>query len=267
MSLLSNSVRLSPFPHLGGASVYTAERNVYWSSGQRKTFAYGEARIANVTNRAAVPEGYSPPYCHSMPQKGGGMASRGRIAGAGDVSPPNLAGGLNAEAPLSGSGDITDAALGLILSAVASIGGSGSLTAGIAGKLEAAASLIASGDIAAALGAIAGLVSDITASGTASADIEAKASISADIDVADTGVTLTANDVATAVWGRTAEGAYSYADLVRILAAVAAGQTTIVDNGNGTATVTFRDVNDTKDRVVAEMTGSERVSLTLDGDQ
>ena len=55
--------------------------------------------------------------------------------------------------------------------------------------------------------------------------------------------------------------------VVRILAAVAAGQTTIVDNGGGTATVTFRDVNDTKDRVVAEMTGSEHVSLTLDGDQ
>ena len=350
MALLSNSVRLSPFPHLGGASVYTAERNVYWSSGQRKTFAYGEARIANVTNRAAVPEGYVHPYCHSLAQKSGGLASRGRVAGDGDVSSSNLAGGLNGEAPITGSGtitnaqgamlyyavaslsgsgsitanvnafvgavaalsgagdidtanllgainaaaamsgdgEITDAALALVVSALADLGGGGTVAANIIGGVSAAASLSGSGAItaplmaifsaaaslsgsgtvsAASIQALAHMVSDVTGLGIVSASPTAKAFMSADIEIVDTGAALTASDVAIAVWDRVAEGAFTYADLVRILAAVAAGQTTIVDNGGGTATVTFRDVNDTKDRVVAEMTGSERVSLTLDGDQ
>ena len=44
-----------------------------------------------------------------------------------------------------------------------------------------------------------------------------------------------------------------------VLAAVAAGKTTIASN-----VVTFRDVNDTKDRVVATMTGSERTTVVKD---
>ena len=48
-----------------------------------------------------------------------------------------------------------------------------------------------------------------------------------------------------------------------MLAAVAAGKTTIVDNGNNTATVVFRDLEDTVDRVTAEMDGSERTNVTL----
>lgn len=349
MALLSNSVRLATFPHLGGASVYTSDRNVYHSPGLRKTFAYGQARITDVTNRAAVPEGYLPPYCHSMPQKSGGMASRGRVFGDGDVSSSNLAGGLNGESPitgsgtitnaqgamlyyavvslsgsgsiaanvnafvgavaalsgagdidtanllgainaaaaLSGEGDITDAALALVVSALASLGGSGTVAANIVGGVSAAANLVGSGSItaplmaifsaaanlsgsgeltAANLQALAHMVADVTGLGIVAASPTAKAFMSADIEIVDTGAALTASDVAIAVWDRVAEGSFSYADLVRILAAVAAGQTTIVDNGGGSATVTFRDVNDTKNRVVADMQGSERVTLTLDGD-
>ncbi|MCC6811336.1 MAG: hypothetical protein IT381_28155 [Deltaproteobacteria bacterium] len=264
MALLSNSVRLSPFPHLGGASVYTAERNVYWSAGQRKTFAYGEARIDNVTNRAAVPEGYVHPYCHSMAQKSGGMASRARVVGDGDVTAGNLAGGLNGEAALTGAGDITNAALGLILSAVASLTGSGTLSADIVGKLEAAADLAASGDITGALGSIASLLSSLTGNGILAASAVAKAFMDADISV--TGELLSTANVGDAVFNSICEAGFSYGDAVRIIAAVAAGKTSIEDLGGGNATVTFRDLGDTKNRVEADMTGSERTDVTLDGD-
>jgi ketopantoate reductase len=45
-----------------------------------------------------------------------------------------------------------------------------------------------------------------------------------------------------------------------------AGKTTIVPGAGATATVTFRDVGDTKDRVVADMNGSERLDVSLDGE-
>lgn len=270
MALIVNGVRLAQgnARYMGGnaatSGAYNAERNVSWSPGARKNFAIGEARVANVTNRAAVPEGYLHPTCWSMPQKSGGLASRGRVAGSGTVSSSNLAGGLNAEAPLTGSGDITNAALGLILSAVADLTGSGTLSADIIGKLDAAAALSGSGDLTAALGAMAGLLASLTGSSSMSADLVAKAFMSAGISV--TGELLSTANVGDAVFSAIMEAGFSYGDAVRILAAVAAGKTTIVPGPGATATVTFRDVNDTKNRVVADMDGSERLDVTLDGE-
>jgi len=62
------------------------------------------------------------------------------------------------------------------------------------------------------------------------------------------------------VWGHILEGGYSAAMFMRLFSAILAGKTTIVDNGNGTATVTFRNLSDTVDAAVFEMEGSERVS-------
>ncbi len=59
------------------------------------------------------------------------------------------------------------------------------------------------------------------------------------------------------------EGAFSSADLLRVIAAVAAGKTSIDSASPGTATVEFRDVNDTENRVSADMVGSERASVTI----
>ncbi len=270
MALISNGVRLTQGNafYLGGnaatSGAYCAERGVTWSPGARKLFSKGSARVQNVTDRAAVPEGYLHPTCWDMPQKSGGLASRGRIAGSGTAATANLAGGLNGVAPLTGNGTITNAALGLILSAVASLTGSSTLSAAVIGKLEAVAALVGSGSITAALGALASVVAALEGDGAISADVVAKGSLSGDIVV--TGVSLSTANVADAVWTAVAETGFTYQEVIRILAAVAAGKTEIVDLGGGNATVTFRDVNDTKDRVVADMVGSERDSVTLDGE-
>lgn len=260
--LLGNAIRLasSPAYYLGG--VYVARRDLFLVSGSRKRFAYGEGAVASVTNRAAVPEGYLPPYCWDMPQKSGGLSSRRRILGTGVLAAANLAGGLNAVSSLTGSGTITNAALGLILSAVASLSGSGTLTAAVVGKLEAAAALSGSGSMTAALGAIADLVGELVGSGAITASMIAKAGISADITV--TGELLNTANVGEAVWAKVIESGYSATEILRLLAGVAAGKTTIIDTGGGTATVTFRDLADTKDRLEAEMDGSERVNVTED---
>jgi hypothetical protein len=64
-------------------------------------------------------------------------------------------------------------------------------------------------------------------------------------------------------WTEIIEGTFTAADVMRLLASVMAGKSTIVDNGNGTATVKFRDLNDTVDRVSSEMEGSERINVDL----
>jgi hypothetical protein len=70
--------------------------------------------------------------------------------------------------------------------------------------------------------------------------------------------------VGDAVWNAIAESGLSYQDVIRLLLAVAAGKTLITDLGGGNAEVAFRDQADTKDRVFAEMTGSERTTVTVD---
>jgi hypothetical protein len=76
---------------------------------------------------------------------------------------------------------------------------------------------------------------------------------------------LQANDVGgTAILTSLVEPGITMEETLRILLAVAAGKTTITDLGGGSASVVFRDTGDTKNRVSAGMTGSERTSVTLD---
>lgn len=56
------------------------------------------------------------------------------------------------------------------------------------------------------------------------------------------------------------DGAVTLKEALAIILAVVAGKSDI----DGT-TITFRDVADTKNRVSASMTGSERTTITLDG--
>jgi hypothetical protein len=271
VGLIGNGIRLASneLTYIGGnattSGAYSAEVAVQTldldASG---TFANGGARIIGVSDRAAIPEGYLHPNCFHMPVKGGGMASRGRISGSGGVSSAALAGGINALADLVGSGTISSAALQLIVNALADLVGSGDLTASITGKLEAAADLVGSGDLTAALGAIADLVASLSGTSTTTGTATAIGHMTADIVV--TGELLNTANVGDAVFNAICEAGFSYGDVVRILAAVAAGKTDIVDLGGGAATVTFRDLNDTKDRVEASMTGSERTALTIDND-
>jgi hypothetical protein len=61
------------------------------------------------------------------------------------------------------------------------------------------------------------------------------------------------------------EGTLTLGDVMRIILAVQAGKTTIVNTGPTTNTVTFRDLADSKNRVDADLDGSERIAVTLDG--
>jgi hypothetical protein len=76
--------------------------------------------------------------------------------------------------------------------------------------------------------------------------------------------TLTQDDVTGAVMEAQIEAGLTLRQVIRLLAAVAAGKTDIIDLGGGNATVKFRDLADTKDRINASMTGSKRTSVTRD---
>jgi hypothetical protein len=108
-------------------------------------------------------------------------------------------------------------------------------------------------------GAITGLkdaVCTAAGSATTAAAIEATANISASLQIGE----LTQDDVTGAVMEAVVEGSITVKQALRFLLSIAVGKTDITGS-----TVTFRDTADTKDRVVASMTGSERTTVTLDG--
>lgn len=59
------------------------------------------------------------------------------------------------------------------------------------------------------------------------------------------------------------QGSYTAGDVLRILAAVAAGKSVITALGGGAASVAFSAIDDSVTTVEASMQGSERVAVTL----
>jgi len=74
---------------------------------------------------------------------------------------------------------------------------------------------------------------------------------------------ITATDLQNAILGKVADGTYTVEDLIKAMAAIMLGKTAITDLGSGLATVAFRDLADTINRVVASMNESERTSVTI----
>jgi hypothetical protein len=276
----------SPTRFLAGSttSVEGQVRSNFGKSGMARNRLYPDRRTASLPYYA-VPSNYYPPYTWLMPQIAGSIGSINQIAGAGATSVGNLAGGLNAVSPLVGSGTVTNAQGSLILQAVAALIGSGALTGNLLALANAAAALVGAGAITAAAGQLAQILEGVAAlSGTGglTGSLGAQASLLAGLlgsgavssattsgpatmraDIVLTGSTLSTANVGSAVWTQALEGGFSAGDIMKLIAAVMAGKTTIVDLGGGSATVTFRSINDSATRVSAGMTGSERTTVTL----
>ena len=236
---------------------------------------------------AAIPGGHLSPSAWSLPRTAGGMSTVNEINGYATFAGSGAM-GVNGDAALTGTGGVSSALLALVVSAVASLSGSGSLTAAVVGKLEAAAALAGSGNLAGAAGALASLLAGLSGSGAMSAIARADGSMSANIrgysDLTPEGLrdavwnaTATSYDTAGTMgeklndagsagnpWATVIDSGYTAGEILAILAAVAAGRTQITDLGGGNATVVFRDLGNTLDRVEADVTGSERTSVTFD---
>jgi hypothetical protein len=264
------------------AGAYAANTRSNWGKA-----SYWKSKQVNMDQRSSLGSGYNLGETQVGPIKSGGLASNTRINGVATVDFTALQVRLS-EATLAGLASVANGDLAVLVQGSSSITGLGSIDN---------AALLATSALQAILAGIASSSSDLSAlvplagslAGTCSvstASLKGFASASATVEVgASTG--LTASDVwnyniasintvgaagtqlnnassAGNPWSEVIESGYTAEEVLRILLAVAAGKTVIVDNGGGSATVTFRDIADTKDRVEAEMTGSERTTITLD---
>lgn len=208
------------------------------------------------------------------------------MAGNGDMTAlANLI--ISMSADFTGSGDLAASISGGVTMSI-DFDGAGDMVAAINGRRNMSADFTGSGDMSADLYGIGNMLCALTGTGDLDALIAAYGDMSIDISTAGSGLSVGA--IVDGVWNAVAanyddagtmgeklnaagtagdpwtgliEGSLTAGDVMRILLSVAAGETTIVDNGGGAATVTFKSQDGTINRIVATMDGSERTQITI----
>lgn len=231
-----------------------------WNNFQRPdAWPNSTVSLNNNAKASQIPIGYYPPKCWMMPRKLGNMTNRGTTSGTGAVSPLSMAQGLNGSAPITGAGTLS--AIGaLIVSATANLTGSGDITtAQLVAVLQAVANLSGTVSVSALLGALANVAADLTGSGTADGSV-INALGEMDASLAAYGA-LTPDNLAIYVWNYIIEQGFSAQQLMRLISAAQLGE---VSGASGTI-VTFRDVNNTVNRITATVDSyGDRTAVTLD---
>lgn len=248
---------------------------------------YGQAQTSDNTEqvkRDSFPTGTNPPYTIMMGAKGALLTSTNVTNGVGSMT-SGLAMGRAIAADLEGTGTISAANLSLIIQlACSDLIGTGALTASMSGLVQMASTMAGTGQLTAALQLLAFVVSNMSGTGAITATLRGTATLEADITPF---TTLSPENLAASVWNSLAasfnsvgtmgekmndagsaanpwteviESGYTAAEILRILAAVAAGKS----SGQPTSPV-FRDLGDTKDRVSGTVDSSgNRTSVTVD---
>jgi hypothetical protein len=272
-----------PGRSLGGGSIGLGINQSGWvkTSSRRGPFTN-----ASWAPKSGVPDGYRPSYCWVLPLKPGALSARKNIVGAGALA-ASIAGGKNAAAILSGAGSFVGTGA-LIISMIASLTGSGTISnASAIAYLNLAASLVGTGDFSGAVSALAHAAATLSGSGTISSPTStASGALAASIVV--TGDVLNSANVASAVWGALAlannnigsmgeklndagsasnpwteviESGFTAAEILRLLASVAAGAATGLEGTNPQ----FTGIDGTTVRVDATYNAGVRTITSLDG--
>lgn len=236
-----------------------------------------------VLQGAADPPGHYIPETYHPPVVAGEMSMRTDSLGS-------MTAGLIPTRPMAldmtGSGTLSATAALAIAMALA-MTGAGSMALTVEGRLNMSMDLTGSGDMTADMSGFANMAIDLLGQGDLEATIAAYGNMELDIVVTGTGLSIA--NVGDAVWAAVAaanntagtmgeklndagsasnpwteviESGYTAAEILRLIAAAMAGKA----SGLGGSTATFRDIGDTKDRIVATVDSSgNRTALTLDG--
>ena len=242
-----------------------------------------------ITSRlVSLPSGNRHPSAWMMPQTAGALAARNTVSGSGGVSEADTWAVKLAQAALSGTGSL-DAVGGLIVQLIADIAGSGGISEGdLKAFLQALADIGGSGEISDAQATGLGeLVAALTGLGLVDATLTGIGELSADLVVTGTG--LTTSNVGQAVWSAIAaannaagtmgeklndagsasnpwteviEAGYTAAEILRILAAHAAGAATGLEGANPQ----FTGLDGTTVRIDGTYSAGTRSIDALNGD-
>lgn len=267
---------------------YAANTKSNWTDSNT-SFA---KNINTFPKKSSIPYGYNVGEALIISRSSGGIASVNQMHGYGALTATAIQARMS-QADLTGTGNISSAQISSLIKLIASLSGTGDLTASLGILTGMISTATGVGDISGNLSAIVKMSALLSGSGSVTADLKGTGSLSASIIIGASGY-LSQDDInrlTEGVWNALAasfntsgtmgeklngagsagnpwteliETGFTAKDILRVLSSIAVGKTSITDLGGGNATVVFRDINDTKDRVTANMTGSERTSVTTD---
>jgi hypothetical protein len=255
MSLLRNGANvlsgLSRFHSVYGAH---GLRGGMDRTGAHYCFQSGEHKVSGVTNRTGWPNGYRSPAAWQLPQKSGAITSRNEcyvtLAGAG-VGAKGLPGAGAATITITGAA-LGGLIAGGVASATVTINADGSIVATL-GAVGAAAIEI-SGTLT--TGALGWLVSESVV--TIDGELVSYGIGHMDGTTAEAGLTPTG--IATAVWARIVDAGFSAEEILRLLAAHAAGDATGMEG----ASTEFMSLDGTKTRIAGGVAAGDRTITARD---
>jgi hypothetical protein len=261
MALLQNGYRdFSSGVRIFGA---TASNNAYPSAlhanraftSTMRNLTAGEGISSDL---AGLPDGYRTRYAWMMAQKNGAMKSAKESEGAATAT-LTLSGGKNASGSADGVATAT-ATGGLVVSGSGAAAGVATVSGNINAALLASGASAGSATATGSIGALAFASGAANGSATATAQSYAVGYLSGSIAPA---VDLEAASFSTYLLDtELVETGLTVRETLRIAISALGGKVAISGN-----TVTFRDVNDTVDRITATTdSNGQRTAVTLDAD-
>jgi len=210
----------------------------------------------NANMLTSVPSGYYKGWI--LPQFPGKLSSYKILNGINTIN-CSVFKGLNINTNINNSSDVSAIAT-LISSALANISCTGGITSSIQGSLNLSASLEGRDSLYCSMSAIANVLSDIINNSNLNSSNASTGFMNSSIS---SNSEMSPENIAIAVWNKIITGDYNAKECMDILTAVAAGKTTIVSSIPGEALVTFKSIDDTNDKVQAEMINSERTLVNI----
>lgn len=262
MGLLGNGFRHNLTGRITTATTSLDGCNASTAPAGRNLVAFRRNMLAGsaaLDSRSSVPHGCRHPVAWLMPQVAGAMSSR--ILGDSSVSDADAWAVKLADAALTGSGDLT-AFGGLIVQLIAAITGSGAVTnADVKAFLSAVASLTGSGTISSAVRTgLGALLASVTGDGTATGStLTGTGELDADIVAYGD---LTPEGIRDAVWAQIVEAGFTAEQILRLLAAHAAGAATGLEG----ADMRYTGLDGKTTRIDGNYSGGTRTIDSLDAD-
>ncbi len=208
---------------------------------------------------AGVPSGHLPPSSWSMPRTAGALSAINETTATLTPGALNLAEGRNLAGDSTFAFSLPDASLQLVVSADGTATITFSSTAALAGALQAVGAATATFTVdAATLGAIISAEAAASFAMTGSATPRALGTLAGDITPF---TELSPQNLAAAVWGTIIEAGFSADQILRILAAHAAGAATGLEGANPQ----FTGLDGTTVRIDGTYSAGTRTIDALDG--
>jgi hypothetical protein len=243
----------SPGRNLSG-TVASIERNNYSTPGQLANRFQALSPIFG-----GLPSGHLPPSSWAMPRTAGALSAINAAAATLTPAALVLAEGRNVAGAVSFAFSLPDAGLQLVVSATGTATITLTVAGGLAGALDAVgASSVAFTLPAATLGAIISAEASATAAMSGSATARAVGTLAGDITPF---TELSPQSLAAAVWGSIIEAGFSADQVLRILAAHAAGAATGLEG----AAPAFTGLDGATVRIQGTYGAGTRTITALDG--